>query len=65
MAANVKVSGKKHIHYTLDMEDCPRCGSPHEVMIFTPLTNAEGPEDLWAFCETAGEPLLLSSGDID
>lgn len=63
MAANV-ISGKKHVHYTLDMEDCPRCGGSHEAMIFTPLTNAEGSGDLWAFCETAGEPVLLSSEEV-
>lgn len=32
---------------------------------FTPLTNPEDRNDLWGFCDVAGQPILLSSEDID
>lgn len=62
--ATPKATGRKHVHYTLDLEGCPRCAGDHEALIFTPLTNPEGREDLWAFCDTAGEPVLLCSEDV-
>lgn len=64
VGAKTKAKGRKHVHYTLDLKGCPRCGGDHEGMIFTPLSNPEGPEDLWAFCDAAGEPVLLSSEEV-
>lgn len=26
----LKASGKKHVHYTVDLYECPRCGGDHE-----------------------------------
>lgn len=34
-------------------------------VMFTPLSNPEDRNDLWGFCDVAGQPILLSSEDVD
>lgn len=76
-----KAAGRKHVHYTMDLEGCPRCGGDHEgepqkdadgntirdtgAVMFTPLNNPEDRNDLWGFCGVAGQPILLASEDVD
>jgi hypothetical protein len=55
---------KANIQYTIDVEECPRCGGNHETLLFSRLTNPEDRNDLWAFCPDKTEPLLISTQDI-
>ncbi len=65
---------KTQRQYLVDVEGCARCGQDHTGnqneggrgrLLFKPFQNPEGRDDLWTFCPETGEPLLISSEDID
>lgn len=45
------------------VDDCPRCGKEHAILVFSPIMEPDGmwdPESTWwAMCPEKGAPILL------
>lgn len=45
--------------YSIDMEQCPRCGQPHEALLFVPFDRPTPPLTHWGTCPTTAEPIVM------
>lgn len=60
---------KEEVIISVDVKQCARCFTDHEVLKFTSFINPISDSDdtiwnYWALCPTTGEPILLRTKEI-
>lgn len=54
----------KKVDLLVDITECDRCGEEHTGVLFSPLTNAAEPGQMWGMCSKLNEPLLAKKADL-